>query len=78
MFFIPIKEALYAAMFRNTWNANRATSNQLIHFSERLIVATFCGPVFFASFAFLSDSFASLIIMYVNPNPSGTIKIITE
>ena len=59
-------------MLRNTWNANSATSSQLIHLSERLIVATFCGPALFANLDFLSASFASLIIMYVNPNPSGT------
>ena len=76
IFFIPVKAALYAAILRNTWNAKSATSNQLIHFSERLMVATFCGPVFFTSFDFLSDSFASLIIMYVNPNPNGTSRII--
>ena len=62
MFFIPVKAALYAAMFKNTWNANSATSNQLIHFSDRLNVATFFGPVLFANFDFLSASFASLII----------------
>ena len=39
--FIPVNAALYAAILRNTWNANNATSNQLIHFSERLMVATF-------------------------------------
>jgi len=46
MFFIPVKEALYAAMFKNTWNAKRATNNQLIHFSERLIVAKFSNISF--------------------------------
>ena len=76
-FFIPVKAALYAAMLRKTWNAKSATSNQLIHLSERLMLATFCGPLLFASFDFLSASFASLIIMYVNPNPSGTSRSIT-
>ena len=58
MLFIPVIAALYAAMLRNTWNANNATSNQLIHFSDKFRVATFFGPVLFANFDFLSASFA--------------------
>ena len=62
-FCMPVRAALYAAMFRNTWKASSATSIQFIHFSEKLIVATFCGLDCFASFDLRSASFASLIIM---------------
>ena len=50
-------------MFRNTWKAISATMTQLIHFSERLMVATFLGPLAFASFARRSASFDIFIIM---------------
>src|SRR6185312_1537888 len=71
-FFIPLRAALYAAMLRYTWNANSPTINQFIHFPERLIGDALCGPFEAANFAFLSDSFASNIIIYENPNPIGT------